>query len=94
MENAPTKMVLFLLLTTALAIFQAWRVSAAVNVSNAGIGTALVGLVGELGDAVGADPDITIAALDARCGQGEWSIWYELGTSGDLVPGSILVECE
>ena len=94
MDSAPTRMILLLLFVTVLAVFQAWRVAAAVNQSDAGIGTALVGLVGELGEAGGADPDITIAKLNARCGQGAWSVWYELGTSGDLVPGSIVVACE
>ena len=94
MDSAPTRMILLLFFVTVLACFQAWRVAAAVNLPEGEIGTALVGLVGEWGEAWGADPEITTAKLDARCGPGAWSVWYELGTSGDLVPGSIVVECE
>lgn len=94
MESAPIRIILLLVFVTALAIFQAWRVAAAVSTPDAGIGTALVGMVGELGDAWGIDPNVTVTKLDAQCGQGAWSVWYELGTSGDLVPGSLVVECE
>lgn len=94
MESAPIRVILLLVLLTALAMFQAWRASAATQIADWGIGTAMVGLVGVLGDAGGVDPDVTIAKLDVRCGQSSWSVWYELGTSGDLVPGSIVVECE
>jgi hypothetical protein len=94
MESAPVRLILLLVFVTALAIFQAWRVAAASQTVDWGIDTAMVGLIGELGDAGGVDPDFTTASLDARCGQGAWSVWYELGTSGELVPGSIVVECE
>jgi hypothetical protein len=94
MGNAPAKALAVLVLVTALAIFFAWRAAASVRVSQVDYGTALVGLVGELGDVAGADPSITIAALDGRCGEGKWQVWYELGTSGDVVPGSIVVACE
>lgn len=95
MDSAPAKVVFFLILLTALAVFQAWRAAAAVEMPQPGrVGTALVGLVGALGETEGVEPDLTVAALDARCGEGKWSVWYELGTSGDVVPGSIVVACE
>ncbi len=95
MESSPAKVIIFLILLTVLAMFQAWRAAAAVEMPEPGrIGTALVGLVGELDALEGSGPELTVAALDARCGAGQWSVWYELGTSGDVVPGSIVVTCE
>lgn len=94
MDSAPAKVIVFLILLTALAMFQAWRAAAAVPMTQFHVGTSLVGLVGELGEAEGSEPDLTVSALDARCGKGKWSVWYELGTSGDVVPGSIVVACE
>jgi hypothetical protein len=94
MGSAPAKAVVVLVVVTALAIFFAWRAAASVGISQEDFGTALVGLVGELGDVASVDPTLTVAALDERCGEGEWQVWYELGTSGDVVPGSIVVACE
>ncbi len=57
------------------------------------VGSVLVGLRGDLGDAEGVVVGLTAEYLDQRCGSRQWEVWYETDSAGQVIPASVDAEC-